>query len=110
MQGRQGVGPGQFARPRGLAVDHEGHLYVVDAATQLVQLFDREGRLLMFFGNPSGSGPGVTSLPAGIAVDYDNVGYFEKFVAPGHKLDYVVFLTNQYGDQKISVYGFLQKP
>ena len=109
-QGRQGVGPGQFARPRGLAVDHEGRLYVVDAATQVVQLFDQEGRLLMFFGNPSGSGPGVTSLPAGIAVDYDNVGYFEKFVAPGRKLEYVVFLTNQYGDQKISVYGFLQKP
>ena len=107
--GRQGIGPGQFARPRGLAVDHEGRVYVVDAATQVVQLFDSEGRLLIFFGDPTITGPGATSLPAGITVDYENVGYFEKFVAPGHKLDYLILLTNQYGDPKISVYGFFKK-
>ena len=108
-QGGQGLSPGQFARPRGLAVDHDGRLYVVDAATQKIQLFDSDGRLLMFFGDPSITGPGATILPAGVAVDYENVRYFEKFVAPGHKLEYVVFLTSQYGDPKISVYGFLQK-
>jgi DNA-binding beta-propeller fold protein YncE len=108
--GRQGVGPGLFARPRGLAVDHEGRVYIVDAATQVVQLFDSEGRLLIFFGDPNTTGPGATSLPAGVAVDYDNVAYFEKFVAPGHKLEYVVLLTNQYGDPRISVYGFLKQP
>lgn len=107
--GRQGIDPGHFARPRGLAVDHDGRLYVVDAATQVVQLFDSEGKLLIFFGDPTITGPGATSLPAGIAVDYQNVGYFEKYAAPGHKLEYLVLLTNQYGDPKISVYGFLQK-
>ena len=108
-QGGQGLSPGQFARPRGLAVDHDGRLYVVDAATQKIQLFDNEGHLLLFFGDASITGPGATILPAGIAVDYENVRYFEKYVAPGQKLEYVVFLTCQYGDPKISVYGFLKK-
>lgn len=107
--GRQGVGPGSFARPRSLAVDREGRVYVVDAATQVVQLFDSEGHLLIFFGDPNITGPGSTSLPAGVAVDYENVRYFEKFVAPGQKLEYVVLLSNQYGDPRISVYGFLRK-
>jgi sugar lactone lactonase YvrE len=108
--GRQGVGAGMFARPRGLAVDHEGRVYVVDAGTQVVQLFDSEGKLLIFFGDPTITGPGATSLPAGVAVDYENAKYFEKYAAPGQKLEYVVFLTNQYGDPRISVYGFLKRP
>jgi DNA-binding beta-propeller fold protein YncE len=108
--GKQGVGPGLFARPKGLAVDREGRLYVVDAATQVVQLFDREGRLLIYLGDPSISGPGSTHLPAGVAVDYENIAYFQKYCAPGKELEYVVYLTNQYGDPRISVYGFLKQP
>lgn len=107
--GGQGLAPGNFARPKGVAVDHEGRVYVVDAATQVVQLFDDQGRLLMFFGDPSGTGPGATSLPAGITIDYANVGFFQKFAAPGQRLEYVVLLVSQYGDPKVSVYGFLKK-
>jgi len=108
--GEQGVGPGKFARPRGLAVDHENRLYVVDAATQRVQLFDSEGQLLIYLGDPSYMGAGSTHLPAGVAVDYDNVVYWQKYAAPGKQLEYVVYLTNQYGDPRISVYGFLKQP
>jgi DNA-binding beta-propeller fold protein YncE len=108
--GQQGVGPGKFARPRGLAVDRQNRLYVVDAATQRVQLFDDQGRLLIYLGDPTTTGPGSTHLPAGIAVDYDNVAYFQKFAAAGKQLEYVVFLANQYGDPRISVYGFLKQP
>ncbi len=108
--GKQGVGPGLFARPRGLAVDHDGRLYVVDAATQRIQLFDREGRLLIYLGDPTIYGPGATHLPAGVAVDYENVAWFQKYCAPGKQLEYVVYLTNQYGDPRISVYGFLKQP
>lgn len=108
--GRQGVGPGKFARPRGVAVDREGRVFVVDAATQRVQLFDREGRLLIFLGDPSITGPGSTHLPAGVAVDYENVAYFQKFAAPGKELEYVIYVTNQYGEPRISVYGFLKQP
>lgn len=107
--GGQGLLPGSFARPKGVAVDHEGRVYVVDAATQVVQLFDDQGRLLMFFGDPAATGPGATSLPAGITVDYANVGFFQKFAAPGQRLEYVVLLVNQYGDPKVSVYGFLKQ-
>jgi sugar lactone lactonase YvrE len=108
--GEQGVGPGKFARPRGLAMDRENRLYVVDAATQRVQLFDSEGRLLMYLGDPSFVGPGSTHLPAGVAVDYENVAYWQKYAAPGKQLEYVVYLTNQYGEPRISVYGFLKQP
>jgi sugar lactone lactonase YvrE len=107
--GEQGLTPGSFALPKGIAVDREGRIYVVDAATQVIQLFDPEGRILMFFGNPKGEGPGSTSLPAGIAVDYDHLKFFQQYAAPGFKLDYLVFVTNQYGDQKVSVYGFGHK-
>lgn len=108
--GRQGVGPGMFARPRGVAVDRENRVYVVDAATQRVQLFDREGRLLIYLGDPTTMGPGSTHLPAGIAVDYDNVSWFQQYVAPGRELEYVLYVVSQYGEPKISVYGLLKQP
>lgn len=107
--GEQGLNPGNFALPKGISTDHEGRIYVVDAATQVIQLFDAEGRILMYFGNPNTPGPGGTDLPAGIAVDYDNLKFFQQYAAPGFKLEYLVFVTNQYGDQKVSVFGFGHK-
>ena len=38
--GGTGSGPGQFARPHGMAVDSQGHLYVADAGNQRVQKFE----------------------------------------------------------------------
>jgi DNA-binding beta-propeller fold protein YncE len=108
--GRAGVAPGLFARPKGVAVDRQGITYVVDAATQVVQLFDTEGRLLLFFAQAGASTQGQVILPAVVKVDYDNLGYFQKFVAPGHQLDYLIFVTSQFGAQKVSVYGFLKQP
>jgi sugar lactone lactonase YvrE len=108
--GRQGVAPGLFARPKGIAVDRDGHVYVVDAATQVVQIFDLEGRLLMFFGQAGATLQGEVVLPAAVEVDYDNVGLFQKYVAPGRQLDYLIFVTSQFGGQKVSVYGFLKPP
>jgi sugar lactone lactonase YvrE len=107
--GELGITPGQFALPKGIGADHEGRLYVVDAAAPVVQLFDAEGRLLMYFGEPKSSGDAGLYLPAGLVVDYDNLGLFQKFVAPGYKLEYVILLTNQVGPQKVSVFGFLKK-
>jgi DNA-binding beta-propeller fold protein YncE len=108
--GHAGVAPGMFARPKGIAVDHQGIAYVVDAATQVVQLFDSEGRLLLYFAQAGSSGAGEVVLPAVVKVDYDNVSYFQKFVAPGKRLDYLIFVTSQFGSQKVSVYGFLKQP
>lgn len=104
--GKAGDRPGQFARPKGIAVDREGNLYVVDAAFENVQVFDDQGRLLMFFGGPYQQ-PGDMALPAGIAIDYDNLQYFQRYVHPGFTLKYLILVTNQYGPDKISVYGFV---
>jgi hypothetical protein len=103
--GRSGDRPGEFVRPKGLAVDREGRLYVVDAAAQVVQIFDAEGRLLLFFGEPGGS-PAPLDLPAQVIIDYDHLNYFQKYAAPNFKLEYLVMVSNQYGDRKISVFGF----
>ena len=107
--GEQGVTPGQFTLPKGIGADREGRVYVLDAAAPVVQLFDSQGKLLMFFGQPATSGAGSLYLPAGLTIDYDNVGLFQKYVAPGYKLEYLILLTNQAGPQKVSVYGFLKK-
>ena len=108
--GQHGLAPGSFARPKGVAVDRSGLAYVVDAATQVVQIFDSEGRLLLYFGQPGASTRGELSLPAVVKVDYDNVGLFEKFVAPGHRCEYLILVTSQFGSQKVNVYGFLKNP
>jgi sugar lactone lactonase YvrE len=106
--GRLGDSPGEFARPKGVAVDREDRLYVVDAAAQVVQIFDPEGKLLLFFGEPEGSPVGL-NLPAKVAIDYDHVGLFREFAAPDFQVEYLVIVTSQYGDRKVSVFGFGQK-
>jgi hypothetical protein len=103
--GRLGGEPGAFARPKGLAIDRENHLYAVDAAFDNVQVFTREGQLLMFFGIAS-RGPGGMYLPAKVAVDYNSLKYFEKYLEPNFEAEYLVFVTNQFGDRMINIYAF----
>jgi sugar lactone lactonase YvrE len=55
-------------RPKGISFDSEGHLYVVDGLWGIVQVFDREGRLLYYFGQ-RGSGLGDFQLPTGLQID-----------------------------------------
>ena len=59
---------GEMFRPKGIGVDSEGHLYVVEAIRGLVQVFDDAGRLLYYFGQ-KGSGFGEFQLPAGMWID-----------------------------------------
>ncbi len=68
MFGILGDGFGRFARPKGVALDSEGHIYVADALFDVIQIFDQRGEILMAFGG-SGSAAGRFSLPAGIAMD-----------------------------------------
>jgi len=69
--GRLGDTSGSMFRPKGIAVDSEGHLYVVDGLWGVVQIFDREGRLLYYFGT-RGTGLGEFQLPAGLFIDRDD--------------------------------------
>ena len=35
---------------------------------------------------------------------------FSDLVAPGHELEYLILVSNQYGPNKVGVYGFLKQP
>jgi DNA-binding beta-propeller fold protein YncE len=105
--GSHGDGLGQFARPKGIAVDSASILYVVDAAFANIQAFDPDGELLMFFGGNYG-GPGAMLLPAQVTIDYDNLSHFERYVHQDFELKYLILVTNQYGPDKVSVYGFVE--
>ena len=104
--GEQGIAPGLFARPKGVATDRQGISYVVDAATQVVQMFDADGRLLMFFGQAGSSSDGELYLPAAVELDYENVALLQKKAAPGFKIEYLIWVTSQFGPHKVSVYAF----
>ncbi len=102
--GQYGKAPGQFVRPKGLAVDKDQVLYVVDAGFENVQLFNEQGKLLMYFGGPYKT-PGDMWLPAKVHIDYNNLSYYKKWVSREYELRYLIFVSNQYGPDKISVYG-----
>jgi DNA-binding beta-propeller fold protein YncE len=98
---------GQFVRPKGVAVDREDRVYVVDASTEVVQIFNAEGKLMLFFGG-AGNHPGGLNIPATVVIDYDNVDLFADRVAPGYKIEYLVLVTSQFGPNKVNVFGFIE--
>ncbi|MBI2966496.1 MAG: hypothetical protein HYY40_01615 [Bacteroidetes bacterium] len=102
--GTYGINMGQLAKPKGTATDRESNVFVADAAFENVQIFNKEGKLLMFFGGPY-KGPGDMWLPVEVVIDYDNMSYFQKYVATGFELKYLIFVSNQFGPDKITVYG-----
>jgi len=105
--GKLGDGFGQFSRPKGIAIDEHDRIYIVDAGHQNVQIFNHKGRLLMFFGDP-GLPLGSMDLPAGIAVTHEQIDFFQPFIDPSFKVEELIFVTNQFGNHKIAVYGLGQ--
>ena len=103
--GQVGQTPGHFARPKGIAVARDGLIHVVDATLNVVQIFSTEGDALTFFGG-AGTEPGQLLLPAQIHLDYDNIELFRKYISPDFKAEYLMFVTNQMGDSKVSVFAF----
>ena len=102
--GQYGNTIGSFVRPKGIAVDKEENLYVVDASFENVQIFNEKGQLLLFFGGHYVN-KGDMWLPTKVTIDYDNLKYFKKYVDPKYNLKYLIIVANQYGPEKISVYG-----
>ena len=103
--GKIGDRPGNFSRPKGVAVDKEGRIYVVDAAFENVQVFDPDFKLLLFMLGP-GSEKDNINLPAGIALDYDNLQYFKSYLSPGFTAEYLVLVASNFGLNKVNVYAF----
>jgi hypothetical protein len=101
--GTPGSGIGCFARPKGIASDGEV-LYVVDAAFENCQLFDLEGRPLMFFGGPGGE-PGNLYLPAGIYVGSEGLDLPAAYVDPDFEPTALIVVTSSYGPRKAGFYA-----
>jgi sugar lactone lactonase YvrE/predicted small lipoprotein YifL len=105
--GNLGDGFGEFGRPKGIDVDEQDRLYVVDTAHQNIQMFTDKGRLLVFFGDP-GLPKGSMNMPVAVAVTTDNLDYYQTLAAPGFILERVIIVTNQYGSEKtdkVAIYG-----
>jgi len=103
--GRLGDNVDEFVRPKGIAVDRENRIWVVDAATEVAKIYNERAQLLLFFGLP-GNEPGMMNLPATIVVDYDNVEFFQEYAVRRASIEFLVLVSNQHGPNKISVYGF----
>ncbi len=107
--GRLGDNIDEFVRPKGIAIDKGNRIWVVDAATEVAKIYNQQAQLLLFFGLP-GNEPGMMNLPAKIILDYDNVELFQQYAVEGADIEFLVLVSNQYGLNKISVYGFGRFP
>ena len=71
MFGKPGDGPADMSRPKGIAIDGDGHIWVTDADQNRVKIFDQQGRLCAYFGE-YGYFPGQFALPSGVTIDKNN--------------------------------------
>lgn len=71
MFGEQGDASGFFARPKGIATDSYGNIYVVDGLFHNVQIFDKDGNFLNYFGS-QGKSEKEFWLPQGIFIDQND--------------------------------------
>jgi tripartite motif-containing protein 71 len=66
--GSFGSGPGHFMNPIGIAIDHQGDIYVAEEANPRVQKLSPLGQPLAQWGS-LGSGPGQFNMPYDLALD-----------------------------------------
>ena len=69
--GTRGTYVGQMALPKGVALDSEGNVYVIESLHDHMLVFDRKGQFLLPIGG-TGYGTGAFYLPAGLWVDEGN--------------------------------------
>ena len=72
--GGHGYAPGQFLRPRALAIDDQDQIYVADSGTHRIQVFDTTGKLIRTWGE-RGAEPGQLSYPFDVAIGPDGSVY-----------------------------------
>ena len=81
-----GRGSGNLSRPKGVAVDRDGHIYVVDSMFHALQIFDQEGQLLLPIGQ-QGNAPGEFWLPVGVFLNDND----EIYIADSYNRRVLVF-------------------
>lgn len=69
--GKRGLFFGNMVRPKGVAIDSEQNLYVIESYHDYLLVYNRHGQFLMPIGG-TGEGPGEFHLPAGVWVDARN--------------------------------------
>ncbi len=72
--GGHGYEPGEFLRPRAMAIDEDDHIYVADSTNNRIQVFDTQGKLLRYWGE-KGEGPGQLYYPFDVAIGPDRCLY-----------------------------------
>jgi DNA-binding beta-propeller fold protein YncE len=91
--GGHGYAPGEFLRPRALAIDDRDRIYVADSCNHRIQVFDTQGKLLTLWGT-RGSNPGQMSYPYDLSIGPDQNLYVceygnarvQKFTLDGKSL------------------------
>jgi len=94
---------GRFARPKGIAYSND-IFFVIDAAFENCQVFDRAGEPLMFFGGP-GVGPGNLYLPAGVWTGTEGLEFFRDQIDENFEAEQLIIITNLYGPRKVNFYA-----
>jgi len=91
--GGHGYEPGEFLKPRALAIDEQDRLYVADSCNHRIQVFDTQGKLLNSWGS-RGEEPGQMCYPYDLAIGPDHRLYVceygnhrvQKFTLDGKSL------------------------
>jgi DNA-binding beta-propeller fold protein YncE len=91
--GGHGREPGEFLRPRALAIDDQDRIYAADSCNHRIQVFDTTGKVLRSWGT-RGSAPGELSYPYDVAIGPDKMVYVceygnqrvQKFTPEGQSL------------------------
>lgn len=84
--GTRGTFVGNLVRPKGVAVDSEDNVYVIEGYHDHLLVFDRKGRFLMAIGG-EGEAPGKFQLPGGVWID----GRDRIFVSDTHNSRVQIF-------------------
>jgi DNA-binding beta-propeller fold protein YncE len=91
--GGHGYEPGEFLKPRALAIDERERLYIADSCNHRIQVFDLQGKLLDVWGS-RGDQPGQMCFPYDLAIGPNHCLYVceygnhrvQKFTLDGQSL------------------------
>ena len=72
--GGHGREPGEFLRPRAMAMDEDEQIFVADSCNHRIQVFDTSGKVLKVWGT-RGAAPGQLSYPYDVAIGADRCLY-----------------------------------